>query len=163
MPAGVPADYGALIAQLAVGDARAAIDFYRRALGARELYRQVDGDGRRIVHCELLVGLSRFIVHDEFAEAGLLSPQTLGGTCVTLMHYVEDVDLACRSAVDAGATLLTAPEDRFWGLRSGMILDPFGHRWLLATQIEDLSPQEIADRARQAPAAERLPGGRRPE
>ncbi len=155
----IPADFGALVVQLVVDSAGDAIAFYKAAFGADELYRQLDAAGTKIVHCELLVGLSRFIVHDEFAEAGLVSPHALGGTPATLMLYVEAVDAAFDRAVAAGAAPLLVPEDRFWGVRSGLVLDPFGHRWLLASRIEDLSPSDILDRARAVPDSERAPLG----
>jgi PhnB protein len=103
------------------------------------------------------MSLSRFMLHDEFAAAGLLSPKRLGGSPVTLMLYVPNVDAFHEHAVAHGATALSEPEDRFWGLRSATLVDPFGHRWLIASRIEDLSPDEILRRA-----AEAAPGDLRP-
>lgn len=157
----IPDDYGSLIVQLVVDDGDAAVAFYERAFGARELYRQHDAAGRRIAHCELLIGMARFILHDEFASGGLLSPRTLGGSAVTLMLYVEDVDAFHAQAVAKGATALSMPEDRFWGLRSAALTDPFGHRWLIASRIEDLSPDDILRRAREAAPGERQPMSRK--
>jgi PhnB protein len=155
----IPEEYGSLIIQLIVNDARAAIDFYKAALGANELYRQYDAAGAKIVHCELLLGRSRLMLHDEFPARDLPSPASLGGTAVTLMLYVENVDASMARAERAGARIVAAPEDKFWGVRSGVLSDPFGHRWLLASRTEDLSPTEILERAKREPDSARIPLG----
>ncbi len=157
----IPDDYGSLLVQIVVDDAPAAIAFYEAAFGARELYRQLTADGARVAHCELLMSMSRFILHDEFPDGGLLSPRSLGGSPVTLMLYVADVDGFYDRAVAHGADPLSAPEDKFWGLRSAVITDPFGHRWLLAARIDDLSPEDILERAKLAAPEERQPMSRR--
>jgi PhnB protein len=155
----IPEDYGALIIQLVLSDATAAIEFYKRAFGATDLYRQHDPSGTKIVHCELVIGHSRLILYDEFPERGLISPATLGGTPVSLMLYVEDVDDSVRRARDLGAHIISEPETKFWGVRSSLLLDPFGHRWLFASRVEDLSPADILERACVAPASARMPQG----
>lgn len=157
----IPDDYGTLLVQLVVDDAEAAIAFYEAAFGAKELYRQRDARGQRVVYCELLMSTSRFILHDEFASGGLLSPLRLGGSPVTLMLYVSDVDAFYDRAVAHGAASLTPPEDKFWGLRSAAFTDPFGHRWLVAARIEDLSPVDILERAAEAAPEDRQPMARR--
>lgn len=158
----VPEDYGALVVQLVVDDATAAIAFYEAAFEAKLLYRQYDAAGERVAHCELLMGLSRFMLHDEFASAGLLSPRSLGGSPVTLMLHVADVDAFHARAVAHGGAALSEPADRFWGLRCATIIDPFGHRWLIASRTEDLSPDEILRRAATAAPEDLRPmsGGR---
>lgn len=161
MTSPIPDEFGTLIFQLVVADAVAATDFYQVVFGAKELYCQHAATDARVVHAELLVGRARFIVYDAFPERGLVAPPALGGTPVTLMLYVEDVDRVFAGAVAAGASAESSPEDHFWGVRSGVIVDPFGHRWLLASRIDDLSPAEILTRAQAAAPAERVPLGRR--
>ena len=99
------------------------------------------------MHAELLLGDSRFFVVDEFPES-MLSPSTLGGTTVTMHLYVRDVDALFNRAVEAGATIVMPVADQFWGDRYGILRDPFGHRWSMASRIEDLSPKKLQDRAR---------------
>jgi PhnB protein len=130
---------------LTVHDAGAAVRFYRAAFDADELLRQDAPDGR-VLHCELLVYGGRLLLHDEFPEMGDRSARTIGGSPVMLHLYVPDVDAAYRRAVQAGATPLMAPADAFWGDRYAQVTDPFGHRWSLATQREDLTGEEISDR-----------------
>jgi uncharacterized glyoxalase superfamily protein PhnB len=127
-----------------VGDAAA---FYRRAFGAAELFRNLAPDGKAVMHAELMLGDSRFFLHDEFPEHGQLSPLGGKGTGVTLHLYVDDVDDMFQAAVDAGATVVMPVQDCFWGDRYGILVDPFGHRWSIATRIEDLSPRQIQQRA----------------
>jgi PhnB protein len=141
----VPEDFHTITPQLVVKGVAAAIDWYTRALGAHELLRNMAPDGTSIMHAELLLGDSRFFVVDEFPEAK--SPATLGGTAVTLHLYVRDVDTLFGRAVDAGATVLMPVADQFWGDRYGILKDPFGHRWSIASRIEDLSPRALQQRA----------------
>jgi uncharacterized glyoxalase superfamily protein PhnB len=143
----VPEDFHTITPQLVVKGVTEAIGWYTRALGANELLRNVAPDGEKVMHAELLLGDSRFFVHDEFP--GLASPASLGGSSVTLHLYVQDVDALYARAVDAGAEPLQPPENQFWGDRYGMIRDPFGHRWSIASRIEDLSPRELQARASQ--------------
>ena len=113
--------------------------------GARR--RNTAPDGERIMHSELLLGDSRFFVVDEFPDS-MLSPSTLGGTTVTMHLYVRDVDALFNRAVEAGATVVMPVADQFWGDRYGILRDPFGHRWSMASRIEDLSPKKLQDRAK---------------
>jgi PhnB protein len=143
----VPEDFHTITPQIAVKGVGAAIDWYTKALGAHELLRNTGPDGASIMHSELLLGDSRFFVVDEFPES-MASPATLGGTSVTLHLYVRDVDTLFTRAVDAGATVLMPVADQFWGDRYGILRDPFGHRWSIASRIEDLSPRKLQDRAK---------------
>jgi len=151
------AELGPLVVQLAVADADAAITFYTRALGASELYRNRErADGGRVVHCELLIAGARVVLHDEFPEYGLLAPTSLGGTPVSLNLYVADVDETYARAIAAGGEIVTTPTDHFWGARSGAFRDPFGHRWVISTQVSDPSPEDIIRMSNDAPAESRL-------
>lgn len=141
----VPEDFHTITPQLAVSGVGPAIEWYSKALGAHELLRNAAPDGK-IMHSELLLGDSRFFVVDEF-PGSMQSPATLGGTSVTLHLYVPDVDALFARAVGEGATVLMPVADQFWGDRYGMLADPFGHRWSLASRIEDLSPKGLHERA----------------
>jgi PhnB protein len=143
----VPEEFSGLTPQLVVGDAAAAVSFYGEAFGADELLR-VHGPDGRVMHCELLVAGSRLLLHDEYPESGLAAPPG-GGNSVVLHLYVPDVDASFRRAVRAGAEPVMEPADAFWGDRYGVVRDPFGHRWSLASRREDLSPDELGERARQ--------------
>ena len=141
----VPEDFHTITPQLVVSGVAGAVEWYTSALGAHELLRNAAPDGR-VMHCELLLGDSRFFVVDEFPGT-MRSPASLGGTPVTLHLYVPDVDALFDRAVAAGATVLMPVADQFWGDRYGMLSDPFGHRWSLASRIEDLSPRALHERA----------------
>jgi PhnB protein len=141
----VPEGHRTLAPYLIVRDAAAAIDFYVRALGAKEVSRMPGPDGR-VMHAELHIGDSRFMLAEEAKERGALSPTTIGGSPVSLFLYLPDVDARFQQAVSAGATAVSPPADQFWGDRWGMLTDPFGHTWQLATHIEDLTPQEMMER-----------------
>jgi PhnB protein len=143
----VPEDFHTITPQLAVKGVAAAIAWYATALGAHELLRNTAPDGERIMHSELLLGDSRFFVVDEFPDS-MLAPSTLGGTTVTMHLYVRDVDALFTRAVEAGATVVMPVADQFWGDRYGILRDPFGHRWSMASRIEDLSPKKLQDRAK---------------
>ena len=156
----IPSEFGSIVVQLVVHDAASAIDFYKRAFGAGELFRnQYSGDSR-VFHCELLIDGGRIMVQDEFPERRLVSPRTLGGSPATIHLYVADAHVTYRDAIDAGATPISPVEERFWGVVSGALEDPFGHRWIIATRIEDLGPDEIAERAAGVAPALRLPIGK---
>jgi uncharacterized glyoxalase superfamily protein PhnB len=142
----VPEDFHTITPQLAVKGVADAIVWYTTAFGANELLRNMAPDGVSIMHAELLLGDSRFFVVDEF-PGSMPSPATLGGSAVTLHLYVHDVDALFERAVQAGAVVLSPVTDRFWGDRYGMLTDPFGHRWSIASRIEDLSPNELKERA----------------
>jgi PhnB protein len=130
---------------LTVKNAAVAIDFYKTAFGATELYR-LDMGGA-VGHAELKMDETVLMLSDEFPDMGVLSPETLGGSGVGLHMYVPDVDAAVERAVAAGAKVVRPVEDQFYGDRSGKLMDPFGHVWWLATHKEDLMPEEIQRRA----------------
>jgi PhnB protein len=142
----IPDDYPRLIPYLSVDGAGAAIEFYVAVLGAKERMRMPGPDGR-IGHAELEIGESVLMLADAFPEMGGQTPGDLGGTPVTMMLYVEDVDTVVDRAVEAGATIERPVENQFYGDRAGQIVDPFGHKWFLATHVEDVSPEEMERRA----------------
>ena len=147
MPNPIPEGYHSVTPYLVVDDAEAAIDFYKRAFGAQEKFRMPMGE--RIAHAEILIGDSHVMLADEIPDMGHLSPKSRGGTTVSLMVYVPDVDATFRQAIDAGATQKRPVEDQFWGDRMGTLEDPFGHQWSLATHVEDVSPAEMERRMAQ--------------
>jgi PhnB protein len=141
----VPKGFHSVTPYLTVKGAAAALDFYARAFGAVELYRLVGPDGR-IGHAELRIGDSVLMLSDEYPDFGALGPVAIGGTPVKLQIYVPDADAAVARAVAAGATLLRPVQDQFHGSRSGMVADPFGHGWFIATQTEEVEPAEMQRR-----------------
>jgi PhnB protein len=145
MPKQVPEGYHTVTPALTVKNGAEAIEFYTRAFGARELMRMPGPDGR-IVHAEIQVGDSRIMLGDEAPEMNCLAPTTVGATTSSLYLYVADVDGAFARAVAAGAKAMMPVTDMFWGDRFGQVQDPFGHRWGLATHVEDPSPAEIERR-----------------
>jgi PhnB protein len=148
----VPDGYHTVTPYLAVDDAAKAIDWYKRALGAEERVRMDTPDGK-IGHAELAIGDSLVMLSDPFPQASMKSPKELGGTSAGVFLYVEDVDAVVKKAVDEGATVTMEVEDQFWGDRFGSVLDPFGHQWSVATHVEDVPPEEMAERAKAAMAA----------
>ena len=142
----IPDGYPRLSPYICVDGAAKAIDFYSEVLGAKERMRMGGPDGK-IGHSEIKIGDSPLMLADEFPEMDFLSPQTIGGTPVTLTMQVEKVDDVVKQALDAGAKLLRPVEDQFYGERAGQIEDPFGHQWFLMTHIEDVSPEEMQRRA----------------
>jgi len=145
----IPEGYHSITPYLTLNDAAKAIDFYKRAFGAKEMMR-MDGPTGKIGHAELKIGDSMIMLSDEMPGAGAKSPKSLGGTTVNIFLYVEDVDSVFNQAVSAGAKADMALADQFWGDRYGKVTDPFGHSWSLATHKEDLTPQEISKRAKAA-------------
>jgi PhnB protein len=148
----MPEGYHTLSSYLAVDDAARAIEYYAKAFGAKEVVR-MDGPGGTIAHAELEVGDSRIMLSDPFPQASTQPPKELGGTSASVFMYVEDVDAVVKQAVDAGATVAMEVADQFWGDRFGTITDPFGHVWSIATHVEDVPPDEMAERAKAAMAA----------
>jgi PhnB protein len=142
----IPDGYATITPYLVVKDAAAAIDFYVKAFGAIELYRLADPQGGRIGHAELLIGTSRIMLADEYPERDFRGPQSLKGTPVSFLIYVEDADSRFNHAIALGATLQQPVKDQFYGDRSGSLLDPFGHHWTIATRIENVEPDEIKRR-----------------
>jgi PhnB protein len=148
----IPEGYHALTPSLAVENAAEAIEFYKRAFGAKERSR-MPGPGDTIAHAELEIEDSVVMLSDPFPQSSVKPPKQLGGTSVGIFMYVEDVDEVAQQAVDAGATITMPIEDQFWGDRFGVVADPFGHQWLLATHVEDVSPEEAAERGKKAMAS----------
>ncbi|MER6158212.1 VOC family protein [Streptomyces sp. NPDC001868] len=142
-------DYPRVTPYICVDGAAAGIDFYVAVLGATERTRMASPDGK-VHHAELQIGNSVVMIADEFPELGFRGPKTLGGTPVNLYVYVEDVDAVFAEALARGATELMAVKDEFYGDRVGQFEDPFGHRWHVATHVEDISPEEMEKRAREA-------------
>jgi PhnB protein len=151
MPKWMPDGYSNVTPYLIVDGASSAIDFYRVVLGARERMRFPGPDGR-VGHAELELGDSVIMLADEQPEMDVRGPRTLGGSPVSLLVYVEDVDTVFERAVEAGARTLRPVEDRFYGDRVGRFEDPFGHRWDVATHVEDVAPEEMSRRATEAMA-----------
>jgi PhnB protein len=144
----VPDGYRSVTATLTVHDGAGAMEFYAKALGAKERMRSL-GPGGKIMHAELEIGDSVIMLSDEFPEMGNRSPKTLGGTVGGIWLYVPDVDATFRHAVAAGATALGEPNDMFWGDRMAQIVDPFGHQWSISTHKEDFTPEEMEKRAKE--------------
>ncbi|MEV6008062.1 VOC family protein [Streptomyces sp. NPDC051976] len=145
----VPEGYPRLSPYLYVGGAAAAIDFYVAVFGATERMR-FEAPGGKLGHAELELGDSVMMLADEFPEMGILGPKSVGGTPMSIMIYVDDVDAAVEQAVSLGATVIQPVENKFYGDRSGQIEDPFGHRWDVSTHVEDVPPDELARRAAEA-------------
>ncbi len=144
----IPDGYQTATPYLTVDGAAQALEFYRQAFGATEVMR-MDMPGGKIAHAEILIGTSRIMLADEFPEWGTRGPKALGGSATSLMLYVPDCDAVFARAVAAGATPTMPVDDQFYGDRCGKLTDPFGHAWMIATNKEVLTPEEINARARQ--------------
>ena len=145
----IPRGYHSITPYLSIRGASAAIAFYKRAFGAKELMR-MPMPGDKVGHAEIQIGDSRIMLADEFLDMPdvvVRSPTALGGTATGLCLYVRDVDTLFQQAIDAGATVKRALTDQFYGDRSGTVQDPFGHVWTLSTHVEDVSPRELAKRS----------------
>ncbi len=145
-PNPIPEGYPQVSPYLCSDNENAAIQFYSKVFDATERMRMPTPDGK-VAHAELQIGDSLIMLSDEFPEMSIRGPKALGGTPVTIHVYVDDVDTVFNRAVDAGARALHPVADQFYGDRSGQFEDPFGHRWSVATNIEDVSPDEMARRA----------------
>ncbi len=145
----IPEGYHTVQADLVVRDAAGAIEFYKEAFGAEELFR-FDMPGGKIGHAELKIGDSIVMLADEMPGGCCRSPESLGGTAVNIFLYVEDVDQFVDRAVAAGAKVAMPVKDMFWGDRYGQISDPFGHFWSIATHQEDIPAEEMRKRACEA-------------
>jgi PhnB protein len=145
----IPSEYPRVTPYLSVDGAADAIDFYRDVLGATERGRIAGPDGK-IGHAELSVGDSVIMLSDAFPDMGAPTPKALGGSAVTVMVYVEDVDDVFGRAIERGAKEISPVQDQFYGDRSGQFEDPFGHRWNVATHIEDVPADEMEKRAAEA-------------
>jgi PhnB protein len=147
----IPEGYHTATPYLAVDDAAEAIEYYKKAFGAKERVRMDAPDGK-IGHAELEIGDSLVMLSDPFPQATTRTPKELGGTSASVFLYVEDVDAVVKEAVEAGATITMEVADQFWGDRFGSVTDPFGHSWSIATHVEDVPPEEMAERAKEAMA-----------
>jgi PhnB protein len=145
----IPEGYPQVTPYLIVDGAAEAIDFYQQVFGATERMRMGAPDGK-VGHAEVAMGDAVVMLSDEWPDMGMVGPKALGGTPVTISVYVEDVDATFDRAVKAGATATRPVEDQFYGDRSGQFVDPFGHRWSIATHVEDVPPEEMEARAARA-------------
>jgi PhnB protein len=159
----VPPGYYTLTPYLVCRGAAKAIEFYKKAFDAKERLRML-GPGGSIAHAELKIGNSIVMLGDEMPAMGATAPETIGGTATGLFIYTANVDKAFAKAVAAGAKAEQPPTDMFWGDRYAKLADPFGHKWSIATHIEDLSPKEMAKRgeASMAQMAQQAPPAARP-
>jgi PhnB protein len=139
----IPAGFHTLTPHLVVKGAGKAIDFYKKAFGAQEVGRLLAPDGKFVMHADLKIGDSHVFLVDECPEMGSRAPESIGGTPVTIHMYVEDVDATFKKAVAAGAEVRMPVADMFWGDRYGILADPFGHSWSIATHKADLTPEQI--------------------
>jgi PhnB protein len=148
----IPDGYHAITPYLSLDDAAEAIEFYKQAFGAKERVRMDTPDGK-IGHAELEIGDALVMLSDALPQFVTKPPKELGGTSSSIFMYVEDVDATVKQAVEAGATIDVEVADQFWGDRFGSVQDPFGHVWSIATHVEDVPPEEMAERAKAATAA----------
>ena len=140
----IPDGYGTVTPHLTIGHCAEAVEFYKKAFGAEELFNHKSPDGR-VMHAEVRIGNSILMMNDEFPEMGGVqkAPQTLNGTTCNFMIYTEDVDALFARAVKAGAQVAMPVADQFWGDRYGQLTDPFAHSWAIATHIADLTPEQL--------------------
>ena len=141
----IPDKYHSITPYLIVKGAGAAMDFYKQAFGAAELFRMPQPDGR-VGHAELKIGDSVIMLADEYPEMQIVGPKTLGNSSVGILLYVDDADAVFDKAVSLGATVNKPLTDQFYGDRSGTVVDPFGHKWTIATHKEDISEEEMQRR-----------------
>jgi PhnB protein len=146
----IPEGYHSVTPYLVVDGADAAIRFYGEAFGAAEELRMPMGESGKLAHAEVKIGDSHVMLADEFPDMGFLGPLKRGGATASLMIYVPDVDAAYAKAIGAGAKEERPPADQFWGDRMGTLIDPFGHRWTLATHVEDVAEDEMRRRMTEA-------------
>ena len=142
----IPAGYPRVSPYLCCRGAAAAIEFYKSVLGATERMRMPGDSPDNIGHAELEIGTGLVMLADEFPDMGFLSPQSIGGTPVTVHVYVEDADAVFAKAIAAGATATRDVENQFYGDRSGQFVDPWGHKWNVASHVEDVSEEEMGRR-----------------
>jgi uncharacterized glyoxalase superfamily protein PhnB len=149
----IPPGQENLIPHLVCDHCAEAIEFYKKAFGAEEMYRMLAPDGRRIMHASIRIGKSFLFLVDDFPEycgGKSETPKALKGTPVTIHRYVEDCDAAIKRAQDAGATVSMPAQDMFWGDRYGLVTDPYGHKWSIATHISDPTPDQMQAEMKQA-------------
>ncbi len=135
--------YHTITPSLTVADAKAAIEFYKKAFGAEEREICLGPDGKSVMHAEIKIGDSVIMLNDEFPKMGCVGPLTLGGSPVTMHVYVDNVDEVYDNAIKAGATSTMNVADQFWGDRYGQVVDPYGFKWGISTHISDPTPEEI--------------------
>jgi PhnB protein len=152
MAKAIPDGAHSLTPHLTVEGAADAIEFYKKAFDAKELVRMPGPDGKRLAHASLRIGDSNLMLVDAAPEWGNRGPKALGGTPVTVHLYVEDCDAVFGKAVAAGATVVMPLADMFWGDRYGVLADPFGHHWSIATHKQDLTPAQVAEAGKAAMA-----------
>ena len=140
----IPPGMHTITPHLVCKDAAAAIEFYKEAFGAVEQMRLPGPDGK-LMHAMVRIGDSMLMLVDEFPEMHVSGPQALGGSAVTIHLSVADADAAFRRATAAGATVRMPVTDMFWGARYGLVQDPFGHMWSIATQVRNLTPEQIVE------------------
>jgi PhnB protein len=146
----VPQGYHTITPHIVIRDAAKAIEFYKKAFGAKQLGGVFNTPDGKVMHAELQIGDSRFMLADEFPGMGTCqSPQTLGGTTTSLMVYSENVDQLFNQAVSAGASVAMPLANQFWGDRYGQVKDPYGHVWALGQHVEDVAPDEMERRGRE--------------
>lgn len=143
----IPEGFQSVTPMFVFKDARKAIEFYKRAFGAQELYVMPGPDGKGVMHAEVRIGNSIIMMGEEHPQEPCKSAETIGGSPVSFYIYLENVDEAFRTALSAGAETRVPLQDMFWGDRAGTVQDPFGYNWTLATHIKDLTPQEIQEGA----------------
>ena len=148
----IPEGYHSVTPYLIIEGAADAIEFYKKAFGATELFRFPAPDGK-IGHAEIKIGDSPVMLADAYPEMGYKGPKSIGGSSVSLMIYIEDVDTVFNRAVNAGATVKEAVTNKFYGDRSGTLVDPFGHIWHVSTHTEDVPMEEMEKRAKAASGA----------
>ena len=141
----IPEGYHTLTPYLIVSGAAKALDYYKQAFRAEERMRMPGPDGK-IMHAEIQIGDSVVMLADEFPQMGAKSPQTIGGTPVGICLYVEDVDVLFNQAIAGGGKVERPLQNQFYGDRTGTLIDPFGHKWTIATHVEDVSPEEMQKR-----------------
>ena len=146
----IPDGFRTITPYLTLLDGGPAIDFYKKAFGAQEVMRMPGPQGKGIMHAELRIGDSMLFLSDEFPQGDTQAPASLGGATGSVFLYVPDVDATFNKAVQAGAKAITPPADMFWGDRFAKLVDPFGHHWALATHKEDVPPDEMSRRAKDA-------------
>jgi len=141
----IPEGYHSVTPYLIIKGAAEAIEYYKKSFGATELFRMPAPDGK-IGHAEIKIGDSPIMLADEHPNLGHVGPQTLGGTSVGIMIYVDDVDTMFKKAISGGGQEIKPLQDQFYGDRSGTLKDPFGHMWTVATHVEDVAPEEMEKR-----------------
>ncbi len=141
----IPEGYHSVTPYLIIKGAAEAIEYYKKSFGATELFRMPAPDGK-IGHAEIKIGDSPIMLSDEHPDLGHVGPQTLGGTPVGIMIYVDDVDTMFKKAISGGGQEIKPLQDQFYGDRSGTLKDPFGHLWTVATHVEDVAPEEMEKR-----------------